>query len=150
MLFPMGQTHHRPDVDIEADIEQLVRSFAPLKASRSFLTFRVEAGHVIIEGNVRNPQARRVLVENVPRIEGVSSIDHSRLYDDEMVRFAVGQILPPGIFAAVQYGNVALTGRLSLTASADAIIQAVKAIPGVRRVGATLTAPDPSETAPGL
>jgi osmotically-inducible protein OsmY len=132
----MASTGSRPDVDIEEEIGQLVRSFSPLKASRGYFTFRSVNGHVTLEGNVRNPQARRVLLDNIPRIQGVEQVDHSKLYDDEMIRFAVGQLLPPGVFASVQYGAVALTGRLPAGASAETITQAIERIPGVRRVGA--------------
>jgi osmotically-inducible protein OsmY len=132
----MASTGSRPDVDIEEEIGQLIRSFSPLKASRGYFAFRSVNGHVTLDGNVRNPQARRVLLENVPRIQGVEHVDHSKLYDDEMIRFAVGQLLPPGTFASVQYGAVALTGRLPAGASAETITKAIEKIPGVRRVGA--------------
>ncbi len=132
----MEPTERRPDVDIEEEIELLIRSFAPLKASRKYFTFKSTDGNVVVEGNVRNPQARRVLLDNIPHIRGVVSCDSSRLYDDEMVRVAVGLLLPPGVLASVHYGAVALTGKLPDGASADAIMKAVAEVPGVRRVGA--------------
>lgn len=132
----MELSDRRPDVDIEEEIAQLVRSFSPLKASRPYFTYQSRDGFVTLIGNVRSPQARRVLTDNVPRLKGVIGVDATRLYDDETVRFAVGQLLPPGIFASVQYGTVALTGRLSAGVSAEAIIQEISTLPGVRRVGA--------------
>lgn len=132
----MEQVERRPDVDIGEDIDELIASFAPLKASRPYFAVRIDGGTVRLEGNVRSPQARLVLLNNVPRIPGVVGMDPSQLYDDDTIRFAVGQVLPPGLFASVQFGVVALTGRLAQGVSADAILSAIQAIPGVRRVGA--------------
>jgi osmotically-inducible protein OsmY len=132
----MESTERRPDVDIEEEIGQLVRSFAPLKASYGYFAYKSSGGVVKVTGNVRTPQARRVLLDNIPRITGVVSCDNSELYDDDQIRFAVGQLLPPGIFASVHYGAVALTGRLPDGASADTIAEAIRRVSGVRRVGA--------------
>src|SRR5436190_12975379 len=104
----MQTTERRADLDIREDVESLVRSFAPLKASRGYFSAESINGKVILKGNVRNPQARRVLLDNVPHIPGVVSCDASQLYDDEMIRFAVGQLLPPGVTANVHYGAVSL------------------------------------------
>jgi osmotically-inducible protein OsmY len=145
----MEPTERRPDVDIEEEIELLIRSFAPLKASRPYFTIRSIEGNVKVEGNVRNPQARRVLLDNIPHIRGVVGCDSSQLFDDEMVRVAVGQLLPPGVVSNVHYGAVALTGKLPEGASADTIAEAIRAIPGVRRVGAEFGAEIPEVPSPG-
>ena len=130
------EAERRPDVDIEDEIDLLCRSFAPLKASRGYFTIKSVKGRVRLIGNVRSPQARRVLLDNVPHIRGVVACDGSELYDDEMIRFAVGQLLPPGVVSSVHYGAVALTGDLPDGAVADEIISAVKNVKGVRRVAA--------------
>ena len=127
---------HRPDEDIEEEIELLIRSFSPLKTSRGYFSYKSVDGHVTVNGNVRSPQARRVLVDNIPHIRGVVSCDSTKLVDDEMVRIAVGELLPPGVLASVHYGAVGLTGNLPEGASADTIAEAVSKLPGVRRVGA--------------
>jgi osmotically-inducible protein OsmY len=132
----MEQVERRPDVDIQEDINELIASFAPLKASRPYFDYRIEDGIVRLSGNVRSPQARLVLLNNIPRIPGVLGMEPAQLYDDESIRFAVGQVLPPGLFASVQFGVVALTGKLPAGVSSDAILSAIQAIPGVRRVGA--------------
>jgi osmotically-inducible protein OsmY len=151
----MEPTDRRPDEDIEEEIELLIRSFAPLKASRGYFKFKSTNGHVVLEGNVRNPQARRVLIDNVPHIRGTVDVDSSKLYDDEMVRVAVGQLLPPGVVASVHYGAVALTGQLPDGADADTIQKAISALTGVRRVGAqfgpgTVETPSPQEIEPSM
>src|SRR5579859_674818 len=130
----MSETPTRPDVDIEEEIDLLVRSFAPLKASRGYFTATTRHGHVKLRGNIRTPQARLVLLDNIPHIRGVVSCDAEELYDDEMIRFSVGHLLPPGVKASVHYGAVALTGKLPDGASAEAIMQAVRGIKGVNRV----------------
>src|SRR4051794_17495355 len=130
----MKPAERRPDIDIEEEIEQLTRSFAPLKASRGYFTTRSQNGRVKVTGNIRNPQARRVLMDNIPQIRGVVDCDGSELYDDEMIRFAVGQLLPPGVMASVHYGAVALTGHLPDGASVTEITSAIAAVKGVRRV----------------
>lgn len=131
----------RPDVDIEEDVAQLIRSYSPLKASHSYFKYQAHDGVVSLIGNVRSPQARRVLIDNVPNIAGVKQVDASALYDDETIRLAVGSLLPDGVMASVHFGAVALTGRLPAGASADEVTQKVGAIAGVKRVGAELGAP---------
>ncbi len=131
----MEPTVHRPDEDIEEEIELLIRSFSPLKTSRGYFSYKSVDGHITVEGNVRSPQARRVLVDNIPHIRGVVSLDSTKLVDDEMLRIAVGELLPPGVLASVHYGAVALTGNLPDGASANTIMDEVSKLPGVRRVG---------------
>jgi hypothetical protein len=149
----MPDRQPRPDIDIEQEIGQIVNSYPPLKGSRGYFAYRANNGRVTLVGNVRTPQARRVLVDNVPRIAGVESVDSSQLYDDEMLRFAVGALLPPGVFASVHYGAVGLTGRVPDDASATTIIYEVGQVLGVRRVGAELSggtnAPAPVAVAQG-
>lgn len=139
----MEPIERRPDEDIEEEIGTLIRTYPPLKASRPYFTFQSKHGHVKITGNVLSPQARQVLCDNVARIAGVTECDCSDLYDDEMVRFAVGQIVPPGVVVTVRYGTVALTGQLPEGALPDVIKDAASKIPGVRRVGAEFWSPNP-------
>jgi osmotically-inducible protein OsmY len=130
----MKAVERRPDVDIEEDIEQLLRTFAPLKASRSYFTVRSKGGVVRLAGNVRGPQAKRVLLDNIPNMPGVKAVEAAELFDDETIRFAVGQITPPGLVATVHYGAVALTGYLEGEADLEEIVDRISALPGVRRV----------------
>ena len=132
----MEPNERRPDVDLEEEIELLIRSFAPLKASRGYFSVKCTDGHVVVTGNIRSPQARRVLLDNLPHIRGIVGVNSTNLYDDEMVRLSVGQLLPGGVLASVHYGAVALTGRLPDSASADMIVNSIREVKGVRRVGA--------------
>ena len=128
------------------EIEMLIRSFSPLKTSRGYFSYKSVDGHVTVEGNARSPQARRVLIDNIPHIRGVVSCDSTKLVDDEMVRIAVGELLPPGVLASVHYGAVGLTGDLPEGASAETIMGAVSKVPGVRRVGAEFDTVEGTET----
>lgn len=128
----------RPDVDIEQEIIGIIRSYPPLKVSRPHFEFHAKDGSVTFTGNLRTPQERTVLENAVRRITGVKSADFSQLVDDEMVRFRVGHILPPGVFATVHLGGVALTGHLPEGADAATLIDAVSTTEGVRVVRADL------------
>jgi osmotically-inducible protein OsmY len=132
-------THEpRPDIDIEEDIRQIIGGFAPLKASRGYFEYRSHQGIVVLTGNIRSPQARRVLLDNIPRVPGVKGCEAGDLFDDEAVKFKVAQLLPPGLFANVHYGTVGITGKLPEGASAETIREAISAVPGVRRVAMEL------------
>ncbi len=126
----------RPDVDFAEDISTLIRSYSPLQASRPFVTYSVSNGQVTFNGNVRSPQARRYLLQHVPAILGVTGVNADNLRDDEMLLTAIGQRLPNGVYATAQYGAIALTGTLPANTSAQALVEAVKAVPGVRLVTA--------------
>jgi osmotically-inducible protein OsmY len=134
----MTVTELRPDVDVEDDIRQLIRSFAPLKASRDYFDFQSENGVVKLWGNVRTTQARRVLLDNIPRIPGVTRCEAHGLFADEDLRFEVAQLLPPGVYSNVHYGTVTLSGKLPEGASIETISDAVRNVSGVRRVVADL------------
>jgi osmotically-inducible protein OsmY len=126
----------RHDEDIRQDILAMLRAYQPLQAAKHHLSVNVHEGFVTVRGNVRNPQSRRIIIDNLPTVRGVKEFDVTALYDDESIRFAVGQIIPPGVFASVQYGAVVLTGRLTENASGDLIADTAMNISGVWRVAA--------------
>jgi hypothetical protein len=128
----------RPDIDIEEDLHTIIRNYAPLQMSRPYFSFKSHDGIIHINGTVRTPQTRRVLVENAARISGVRGIDDSDLYDDDQVRVEVGSLLPPGAYASVHGGVVALTGSLPANQNVSALVEAISHLPGVRRVGAAM------------
>ncbi|MFQ3535036.1 MAG: hypothetical protein SNJ58_04090 [Aggregatilineales bacterium] len=133
----------RPDEDIEESVADLIRSYSPLRTSRPFFTFASLQGQVKFMGNVRTPQERHLLAERVPHIAGVKGVDVSELYDDEQVRFAVGKVLPYGVYATVHYGAVALTGKLPEEISVESLLEQVRAVPGVRLARAQLSSSQP-------
>lgn len=125
------QAVKRPDIDIAEDIRDFLRSYDPLKQARGHFSFLVEDGHVILTGNVRSMQARRVLVDNVPDIPGVVSMDEGGLFDDETIRLELGKAVPRGVLVRVNYGSVVVSFPQPLPNEAE-IVEKVKAIPGVR------------------
>ncbi len=135
----MPEVLPRPDVDIEEAIAQSVRTYGPLKASRGFFSYHVNHGAITLTGNVRSPQARRMLLNTLPSIAGVTTLNAAQLFDDEAIRMAVGKLIPDGVFANVMVGAVALTGTLPAGASLDELRRAVTAVAGVRRVDAQLS-----------
>jgi osmotically-inducible protein OsmY len=127
----------RADVDIAEDIGSVIRSYPPLRASRPFVRYTVSNGKVTFSGNVRSPQARRYLLDHVPHILGVTSVNADNLRDDDMLLVAIGERLPDGVYATELDGAIALTGMLPRDMSAQALVETVKALPGVRYVTAT-------------
>lgn len=122
----------RPDEDILEDIREFVRGYDPLKRDREHFECTSVNGHVSLKGHTRSAKSRRVLVDNVPDVPGVVSMDASQLYDDETLRFDVGKVLPHGTFVRVNYGSVVITGTLPAGTDAHAVIEAVKSVEGVR------------------
>src|SRR5579864_2062460 len=126
----------RAEVDIAEDIASVIRSYPPLRASRPFVKYTVSNGQVTFSGNVRSPQARHYLLEHMPHITGVTSVNADNLRDDDMLLVAIGERLPNGVYATELYGAIALTGMLPRNMSAQALVETVKAVPGVRHVTA--------------
>ena len=122
----------RPDVDIEEDIRKFVRSYSPIKQAQGHFEYSVKDGHVTISGHVRSVQAHRVMIDNIPDIEGVVSMDASQFYNDEDLRIKLGTAVSSGVLVRVNYGSVVVTGHLPPGKTADEIIEAVKKAPGVR------------------
>lgn len=137
---PAPTTAFRPAEDIAADIASLVRAFPPLVQSRHWFAYTVAAGVVTITGHIKSPVAERVLLDNVPDIPGVLEVDTTALYNDDDLRRDVGKVLPPGVWSAVNFGAVALTGSLPAGVDADTVVKTVLAVPGVRTVEANFMA----------
>ena len=121
----------RPDIDIEEDLREFARSYDPLKQARGHFECIVKDGHVTLTGNVRTMQARRVLVDNVPDIEGVVSMDESAFFDDETLRIELGKVLPQGVYVRLNYGSVVVTFTEERKDS-EKVLDKIKKIPGIR------------------
>lgn len=122
----------RPAVDIEEDLRHLFRSFDPIKQATHHLSYHVEDGKVTISGHVRPTLAKRVLIDNIPDIEGVVDMDASNLYDDETLRLELGRVIPNGIIAKVNFGHVLLYG--ATPDNADDLVANVQKVAGVKKV----------------
>jgi osmotically-inducible protein OsmY len=129
-------TNDRPESDIAEDVREFIRTYDPLKQSRPYFTIEVKQGVVTLKGNVASGIAYRVLADSLPDIEGVTKVDMSQLYHDDDLRLTLGKLVPPGINVRVSYGTVMLAGRLPEGIDGEALMEHVRAVPGVRRVAA--------------
>lgn len=126
---------HRPDIDIQADIERNMLNYPPLAKDRHSVRIQVSDGIVKLSGHVQTPNTRQFFLNAVPTVEGVVSVDGSELFDDESIRLEVGRLLPVGLnVGRSQYGNVVLVGRLPEDVNRADIEAKVRQVPGVRRV----------------
>ncbi len=124
----------RPDMDIHEAIEDIIVHYPPMVNDRHHVKINIENGAAKIVGYVKSPITRHYLLETLPTVPGVTSVDDSQLYDDETIRLEVGALIPFGVFANFEYGIVILTGKLPQGTNADSVIQKIKAVPGVRVV----------------
>ncbi len=129
----------RSDMDIAEDIAALVRDYPPLTQSRHWFTVTVREGEVTLSGNIKSSIAYRVLHDNLLNMPGVVAIHTDDIHYDESIRLAVGKVLPPGVWARVDFGRVAVMGSLPPRRKPDALLKKIAGIPGVRRVDNLLT-----------
>lgn len=129
--------NQRPDIDISDDINDIILRYPPTASDHNHIHYAVQDGLVALGGHVKTPISRRFLLNEVPNIEGVRGVDVSRLYDDETIRIEVGRLVPQGVFANVQFGNVVLSGKLPDGTGIEALAQSVGGVPGVKRVVAS-------------
>ncbi len=134
------QVTHRPDMDIQADVERLMLYYPPLMKDRRSIQVQVSAGAVKVTGNVQTPNTRRYFLDAIPGVAGVTAVDGSELYDDESIRLEAGRLLPNGVnVGRCQYGSVVLVGPLPPDTSADELVAQIQQVPGVRQVLTDLT-----------
>ncbi|HLU10298.1 MAG TPA: hypothetical protein VK003_11565, partial [Oceanobacillus sp.] len=89
-------------------------------------------GVIFLSGHTSTAISRRYLVDRVAEIPGVVGVNADQLYDDPTIVREVGQVLPLGVIANSRYGNVVLSGKEP--PDADALVERIAQIPGVRRV----------------
>ncbi len=131
----------RADVDIAADIDNLLSMYPPMVNDRDYLHYTVDDGAVTLAGHVRTGITKRYITETVQGLPGVKSLDYSQLYDDGTLRLDVGQVIPVGVLVTVEYGVVILTGRLPDGTNERALVSQVEALPGVRAVRTSFLKP---------
>lgn len=131
-------TTQRPDMDIEADLKELLMRYPPLTHDRHRLTYSVENGQVTIAGNLKSRVTYHYLVNNLPLIDGAQSVDTTQLFHDEDIRLSVGQLMPFGVFVNVEYGMVKLSGKLPPDTNLEMLVNQVMSVPGVKHVAAAL------------
>ncbi|HEX2619512.1 MAG TPA: hypothetical protein VHL11_05175 [Phototrophicaceae bacterium] len=124
----------RPDIDIHSDLQNLLVHYPPLAHDRHRLTYTVQHGVVTVAGYLKSRTTYHYLVNNLPLIAGVAAVSHEHLYHDDDIRLEVGRVVPFGVFANVEYGEVKLTGSLPANVIAEDLAQKIGAVPGVHRV----------------
>lgn len=123
----------RADGDILNDVERLIYQYPPLNNDRHQFKATVKNGVVSVSGYVQTWNTRRYLELNLPKINGVTGIDLSRLFDDDSIRIELGQVVPVGVIANVNYGTVVLTGDVPEGMTAEQVAAQIGTIQGVRR-----------------
>ena len=123
-----------PDVDIEEDIQNRFKFYKPLFHDRHHFQISVSEGEAMVEGYVKGRITQRYLLDNLPLVEGVKSVNAKKFYNDEAIRLAAGAVVPVGIFVRVEYGLVVLSGRLPEGTDASKLVKQVGEIPGVYKV----------------
>jgi hypothetical protein len=123
----------RPDVDIDFDLQQIIKNYPPLNNDRHHLELVVSNGDVIVRGHIKTPMTRRVLASRFRNVSGVRSVNCDLLYDDETIRQTAGKIIPPGALMTSDYGILVLAGTLDEELGAKVVPQLEK-IPGVKKV----------------
>lgn len=124
----------RPDVDIAADIDNLLTVYPPMVKDRDYVHYTVDEGAVTLAGHVRTGITRRYITETVQGLPGVKSLDDSQLYDDGALRLEAGQVIPVGVMVSVEYGVVILSGHLPAGANERELVSRIEALPGIRAV----------------
>ncbi|MBZ0292145.1 MAG: BON domain-containing protein [Anaerolineae bacterium] len=124
----------RPDADIAADIEHLIRRYPPMMNDRHHVKFTVLEGKVTLIGYLKTPITQRYLTETISQVKGVTEVNASGLFDDEDIRLGVGQVIPVGVYCNIEYGAVVLTGHLPAGIDVAALTAEVEKVPGVRYV----------------
>lgn len=131
---PQTTATTRPDMDIHEDVMALITRYPPLSADRKHIHVVVTDGIIRLTGYVRTPINRHYLLDRLTLIRGVIGIDADRLYDDSSLRIAIGRVLPQGVYANTRFGTAILAGEPPQGVDRDALIAAVRAIPGVQTV----------------
>lgn len=124
----------RPDIDILDAVQLWMTGYPPLVNDRNHIQVRVEAGVVILSGNIKTPITRNYLLSHIKQIASVQGVDDSALYDDETIRLNVGQVLTNGTIGQVEWGTVILVGKLPEGDVLDALVERIGKIAGVKRV----------------
>jgi hypothetical protein len=124
----------RPDIDIEADIRDLIIHYPPAAHDRNRFDVSVNAGNVTLKGYVQSPVTHHYLLENVPSVAGVTAVSADEFCDDETIRIEVGQLVPPGVQVNIDYGRVILTGKLPPGMKEIDVVRQLASVHGIWKI----------------
>lgn len=122
------------DADLEAAVEQVIIDYPPALHDRHRIHITVDNGEVTLKGQVKAAITRTYLMEHVARVDGVTLVDFSELYDEDSIRLEAGQVVPHGVYVNVIYGAVVLSGTLPPDVNVEDLVRKAGTVPGVHRV----------------
>ena len=102
----------------------------------------IAAGVVTLSGVVHSPEARAAAASSVGRVEGVKRVDNELRIDPRAARVAIEQAVRavvrayqpgqgPALKISVTDGRVRISGPVASTEERRALLDAVRAVPGV-------------------
>lgn len=134
----MIETHtaeiFRPNVDVLADIRELITRYPPLVHDKHHFKVTVNNGIVTLIGHLKTQATLQWFLARLPLIPGIKELVHDQLYDDDQIRLESAHYLPLGMFLNVQYGTVILTGNVEKGADLESLAQEMGNTDGVNRV----------------
>ncbi|MCU0499300.1 MAG: hypothetical protein MUF87_18255 [Anaerolineae bacterium] len=128
----------RPDVDIHHDIHNLIVHYPPAAHDHRALHIEVKAGAVKLSGVFKARVTQTYILDKLPNIAGIQSLDITQLYNDDDLRLEVAKVVPFGVYVNLEYGQVKLTGKHPTDLSLETLVSRISAIPGVTRIIAAL------------
>lgn len=134
----MSQRNVRPDEALSEAVDTLIIRYPPLKADRKRIHVHIHDGSVTVEGHLRTAITRRYLMERLPLLDGVRSVNAEHLYDDETLQRETGHVLAEmgadGALINIQYGIAVVTGTPPVGNAAQSLADRLAALPGVEKV----------------
>lgn len=134
MTEPQTLSTVRPDVDILADVNNLILHYPPLAADHHQIRVHVTDGVVYVAGHVKSQPSRRYLLDAIPKLPGVKGVNDAALHDEDTLRREIGKLIPAGVQVNLRYGAVILTGTLPEGMTADDLFALVVNVPGVEKI----------------
>jgi osmotically-inducible protein OsmY len=134
MTEPQMLSTARPDVDIHADVNDVILRYPPLAADHHQIRVLVTDGVVSVAGHVKSQPSRRYLLDAIPKLPGVKIVNGAGLHDEDTLRREIGKLVPPGVQVNVRYGTVILTGSVPEGTTADDLFALLTNIPGVEKI----------------
>ncbi len=125
---------HVSDEDLASAIDEIIVHYPPLTNDRHFFMVEVQNGQVTVRGYARTAITRAYLVDRLRQMPGIMNLDVDQFYSDDLIRLAVGKVVPAGVLANVNHGAVILSGQLPAGVEPEMVIAAVHDVPGVRAV----------------
>ena len=133
MSEPQMVSISRPDIDIRQDVYNIIQHYPPLAADQHQIHVLVTDGVVTVTGHVKSLPSRRFLLDAIPKLAGVESVNGAALYEEDALRREIGKVTPAGVQVNVRYGTVILTGNLPPDMTVE-LFEQLTSIPGVEKV----------------